>query len=105
MRFLAFEAVEHHLQTLRHRLELTVEGVSDLLTFLLDGEVVITRDHLIEPVGILAADVAQVGGQLEGQRVAVALGRFKAFVVQFPIAFQDGGEGDAVVRRRVSFPS
>ena len=61
------------------------------------GKSVVAGDDAVEHGAVEAADVAQVDGQLEGQRVAIGLrGRF-ALVVEGPPLLDDAVVGDAIV--------
>lgn len=62
---------------------------------------VVAGDHLVEPVRITSADVPQVAGQLESQRVAVALYGLLALVVQLPVLLQDLRKRNPVVVLRI----
>ena len=96
---MGLQAAQYIPQPLRKSVVLRTQRTLDLRPFLLFGEPVVAGNHLIQPVGILATDMPQVAGQLIGQRVAVANGRFKPVVVQLPVLPDDIREGDAVIRR------
>ena len=61
------------------------------------GKSVVAGDDAVEHRAVEAADVAQVDGQLEGQRIAIGLrGRF-ALVVEGPPLLDDAVVGNAIV--------
>ena len=52
---------------------------------------------MVEPLEILTADMPQVASQLISQRIAIALGRFKALVIHLPILLQNIRKRNAVI--------
>ena len=76
---------------------LLLQGALDNVALLLLGKAIVARYYLVEPVGVVVADVAQVASHLEGQRVAVASLGFLAVVEHLPILLEDDREGGTLI--------
>lgn len=95
---LLFQMLQHSAHAHGHGIEGRSQRIAYLFLLLLLRKAVVAGDDCIQPVEIVAADVAQVTSQLIGQRVAVAVRRLVAVVVQLPVGAQNLVEAEAVVR-------
>ena len=86
---LTLQRIEYDGQRTGHAFVGAFQGTADLGALLLKRETVVAGDHLVEPVEVVAADVAQGVGKLVGLRIAVADGRLKAVIVQLPVLVDD----------------
>ena len=72
---------QHILQPFRHLRLLLAQGRSDASHFLRLGKSVVAGDDAVQQLWVGVADVAQVDGQLEGERVAIGAYGVLALVV------------------------
>ena len=86
---LTLQRIEYDGQRTGHAFVVALQGAADLGALFLQRETVVAGDYLVEPVEVVAADVAQGVGKLVGLRIAVADGRLKAVIVQLPVLADD----------------
>ena len=92
---------QHVLQALRHLRALLGQGAVYARQLLGLGKAVVAGDDAVQHLAVEAADVAQVHGQLKGQRVAVAPHGRLPVVIHRPPPVYNQRVGDA----EVSLPS
>ena len=88
---------QHVLQPFRHLRLLLAQGRPDASHFLRLGKSVVAGDDAVQQLRVGVADVAEVDGQLESERVAVGPYRVLSFIVEGPPFLDDAVVGNALV--------
>ena len=91
---------QHVLHSLRHLRILLAQGRPDASHFLRLGKLVVAGDDAVQQLRVGVADVAEVDGQLESERVAVGLRRRFPLVVEVPPLLDDAVVGNALIAQR-----
>ena len=92
---------QHVLQPPWHLRHLLAQGRPDAGHFLRLGKSVVAGDDAVQQQRVGVADVAQVDGQFEGERVAVGAYGVLALVVEGPPLLDDAVVGNALVAQRL----
>ena len=93
--------LDHVLQPFRHLRLSLAQGRFDAGELFGLGKSVVAGDDAVEHGSVETADVAEVDGQFEGQRVAVGPYRVLAVVVEGPPFLDDAVVGNALVAQRL----
>ena len=99
------QRIQHISQSDWESVELRTQSALNLRPLLFQWEPVVAGNHLVEPLGILTADVSQVTGQLIRQRIPIALRRFKPPIIHLPILLQYLRKRNPVIIRWVCLMS